>query len=850
MATDADPESDESTKWSIWAIAAGVLLAMLFGAILVAGIRGCATLDPKETARLEAERKKKEEEEKKKKTEFEIAPPVVLPSEPTSAAQYVKPGHWATATQKMRSNFREFVGESRTAVVDKQGIPYPVNQTPYNLVTFRPVALAKAQPKNIENTFFVPQTSESVQFSAEIVERGLGLRIDVPLMPLSRMPSFQYHFVILAKEPSRYTFVKTLDSVSVPYGGETEFDTRADQLHYRVDQLDVRQSIPLADNPLTWTSIAYILWDEVDPHHFTPAQEKALVDWLHWGGQLIVNGPDSLDLLKGSFLEPYLPARNAGPRALAAGDAAFTEINDRWMISTTLVRGEPLRPTAPWSAIKLEMVPGAQALPDTGELLVERSVGRGRIVVSAMQLSERDLINWRSGFESLFNACLLRRPPRIYKEGTAGPVLHWFGDEFKDRRLDARLTTTLNYFSRDLGVSTAYEFQDVPDEFNQFNQFGQPQTIREYRPPAGDGGLGAWNDFSATAKAARGALRTAAGVEVPGSSFVVVCLAVYLAVLVPLNWLVFHTMRRVEWAWIAAPIIAIAGTWVVVQQARLDIGFVRAHTEIAIVEQQPEHPRALASRYTALYTSLSTTYDLEFAALTTLAAPFPRAENDPNLSRMNRATLDFQRQDTVRLTGLPVSSASTNFVHSEQMFQLNGPIRLGTSKAGGNEQIENLSQFKLQSVAIVRRPTAGDRDQSVRGMWIGELLPSQSIAKTLLPVKDLKNPFVEERREEEQRKPGVRLDLEPMFKLALAPTNIDPGETRLVARVDEVLPGQTITPVASQVRGATLLVAHLGYAPLKDPIPDENTRREVKAAAEAELDLDMPAAEANPLFNN
>ena len=52
---------------------------------------------------------------------------------------------------------------------------------------------------------------------------------------------------------------------------------------------------------------------------------------------------------------------------------------------------------------------------------------------------------------------------------------------------------------------------------------------------------------------------------------------------------------------------------------------------------------------------------------------------------------------------------------------------------------------------------------------------------------------------------------------------------RLVARVDEVLPGETITPAASQVRGATLVVAHLEYARLPPPEKDQNTRRDIKA---------------------
>ena len=68
-----------------------------------------------------------------------------------------------------------------------------------------------------------------------------------------------------------------------------------------------------------------------------------------------------------------------------------------------------------------------------------------------------------------------------------------------------------------------------------------------------------------------------------------------------------------------------------------------------------------------------------------------------------------------------------------------------------------------------------------------------------------------------------------MFRLAVDPNHMKPGEERLVARIDEVLPGETITPSASQVRGATLIVAHLNYAPLPVPRKDLNTRRDIKA---------------------
>jgi hypothetical protein len=753
----------------------------------------------------------------------------------------------------MRANYRDFVGGSETAVWNKQDAPYPIDRTPFVLRSVRPVALSKGKPKNIECLFFVPQTNQKVNLATEIVERGLGLRI-LSGAVINAMPSYQYHFVVLAKEPTRYSYIKTLDSVDVPYHGETEFDATEDALHYRVEQLDVSKTISLSDNPLTWTTTAYILWDEVDPAVFTPAQERALVDWIHWGGQLIISGPDSLDLLKGSFLDRYLPARSSGPRRIVADDLA--QLNEDqlvngekigWLISTERVPGQPLLPTVPWSGVKLDIVDGAKALPYTGNLLAERQVGRGRIVVSAMQLSERDLINWKSGFESLFNACLLRRKPRVYREGIyGGPTLLWDATNdpsLSERRLDARLTTKLNFFARDSGVETAYRHEVIEDEqFQQYDQFGQPQSIREYRPPAASGGIGAWNDFSATANEARSALREAAGVEVPDSSFVVVCLVAYLTVLVPLNWLLFHTLGRIEWAWIAAPLIAIAGTWVVVEQARLDIGFVRAQTEIGLLEQQPGHPRAHLSRYTALYTSLSTTYDLEFGNLTTLAAPFPSSAEGNMLRGASHVPIDFQRHDSVRLTGLPVSSASTQLVHSEQMFALDGAIVLGKSSATNREQVENHTQFAWKSVAVISKPTAAELEDrpavKLKGAWIGELLPGRSVALSYHEHFDgTEQPFAEKRLDEERLQRSPRLNLEPMFRLAMNVEYMEPGEERLVARVDEVLPGETITPSASQVRGATLIVAHLRYAELDRPLADKNTRRDIKAAEQAEMDL-------------
>jgi len=171
------------------------------------------------------------------------------------------------------------------------------------------------------------------------------------------------------------------------------------------------------------------------------------------------------------------------------------------------------------------------------------------------------------------------------------------------------------------------------------------------------------------------------------------------------------------------------------------------------------------------------------------------------------------------------------------MLALDGPIQLGRSAARGGNQVENRTRFELHSACVVRRPLPEDRvppDVRLYGKWIGQMLPGQSAAYSLQPLHLEKNqvPFRQDRADEEKLQGGNRLNLEPMFRLALDPQHMEPGEVRLVARVDEVLPGETITPAASQIRGATLIVAHLAYAPLPPPEKDRNTKRDIKPDAD------------------
>ncbi|WP_145280812.1 hypothetical protein [Pirellulimonas nuda] len=805
------------------------------------GCKGCEPETPQAKAARELKDAEEQERERiarlqreKAAEPFEIAAPVPLPNETDLALLLVKPGHWTAVSQKMESKLEDWVGESTQELLDKQDRPIAVPRTAFSIRSTRPVALPKQQVKQIDTVLFPAPSDEPTRIISRLSDRGGGVRRTDGPLPLSPMLAHQYNLVVLAKEPARYTFLKSLYAVNAPFSGfEPESligSTLPFPRQYRVVTPKLDGQPPIPDAPLCWTSIAYVVWDEVDPDTLSPQQRTALVDWLHWGGQLVISGPDSLGLLRQSFLDPYLPAEGDGAVSMTA--RTLGPLSDAFLVGRR--QAAALRPTTPWSGVKLTRRPGAAAVPGCGDLVIERPVGRGRVVVTAFQLAERDLLNWSGGAENFFNAALLRRPGRKflsrekYSVGSdSGVVVEWLAGE--PTRVSAADNTRVRYFVRDThadgDAAVTFKPQVVAGggRFNAFPGF-EEQPIEELTPPTFSGGYGAWNDFSAASSAAREALREAAGVNVPGRGFVLACLGIYLLLIGPVNWAFFQTLGRVELAWIAAPILAVLATWVVVRQAQLDIGFVRAQTEVAILEAQPDYPRGCLTRYTALYTSLATTYQMEFEDGSAVAAPFAARDDFTLLPGESLSPVEFSRQERVRLRNLFVSSASTGMAHSEQMIDLGGAVSL-TKSSAGLPQITNRTQHTLSSLALVERQD-GQKDAPLRGCWIGELLPGQSAAVSMQPVLSADGaPFLKERAAEDAQ--AERLNLEPLFELALSRELLEPGSARAVARINRAIDGLTVTPQASQQQGATLLVAHLRHAPPPAPEGDANAPSDI-----------------------
>ena len=428
-----------------------------------------------------------------------------------------------------------------------------------------------------------------------------------------------------------------------------------------------------------------------------------MLDWLHWGGQLILSGPDTLDSPPRQFSRPLSARPHRRRRKLEAADLA--ELN---AFSGKAIR--PLRPVRAWSGVRLKKHPQAQFLPGSGELLAERRVGRGRIVASAFRLSDRELIDW-PGCDEFFNAMLLRRPPRKYvgRAPTAaccssGPTA---GSGSTPPAPPGSATSPATPASP--CAEYAADVLAPTDEFGPEHRAVQtawspPPAGRDWRPGTTST---PWPRPPAPRSRPPPASRSPTAPSCSGSS------RRTCSCWCRCNWAVFRALGRVEWAWAAAPVIALVCTGTVIRLAQLDIGFVRSQTEVAVAELQADYGRAHLTRYNALYTSLATNYAFTCDDPGGVVLPLPTVAR-PDEFRMSLGqevrSLTYRRDEAPSLLGFHVGSNSTGLVHSEEMFDLGGGISLAESPDGTLPAAE---PHRLE--AARGRPGAEDRRRRVAG---------------------------------------------------------------------------------------------------------------------------------------
>ena len=743
---------------------------LILSLISITGCSGCQSQEEKDKQaakeKLEKEKKEKEKKKKKKrKPDFESMAPIVLPgivNDPIKMQRkatlvrndpiqkeidemrsrsrrknYAKPGHWQDVRYQANANHYDIEGQLYSGAVPSGAANrfLPVEGTKYTPIVTRPAALPKGKWKTFDSSLFIPLREET--YSSTNVRCGFNRSNGTAtnflnFNSIKSMSPDQHHLVLLTNRQDIYQYLEKAPSIQMP---GTDADNRDYRSSYIIIPSDPQFPVPLPRQSLYWTTIAYIIWDDLDPDRLDPAQQTAMIDWLHFGGQLILSGPDCVQRLENSFLSQYLPAQSEKAVNLTSEDLAT--LNSKWSLPEKNAKGKTrdlrILKNTPLLGVNFQAHPEANFIKGSGDLVVERQLGRGRIVATSFSLSAPAVRSWFS-FDSFLNNVLLRRPPRRFYENTneytAWDLLgfRWLNDSAPMR--EPLLQSSLRFLSRDLSASgtsleSSGDYQlgrdtdESEDESSQYYGYSydyETTTSRsgnrnlqdnwhyggyDYDPQSGIGG---WSDFDAVANAARATLQDAAGITPPSGNFILKLLAGYLFVLVPLNWAIFRLMGKVEYAWVAAPIIAIIGAVVVIRMASLDIGFSRSNTQIALLEIPAEYERGHLTEYSALYTSLSTAYRMELDGDGAMALPFPSNRNK-KYSPREQVPLSIDKASANTLSGLQIQSNTTELIHAEHLFDAGGKVRLKIDDSGEMTLINGTSlTFKNVLIAAGTKP--------------------------------------------------------------------------------------------------------------------------------------------------
>tara|TARA_R110002073_G_scaffold60209_3_gene151173 strand:- start:4537 stop:6990 length:2454 start_codon:yes stop_codon:yes gene_type:complete len=785
-----------------------LLLALLCSTLIV-GCDGCRSTPSAE------------EEEKKKATlpDFTSAPAQAFPADSAPIGGGIKPGHWFSASEVLKSNREDVRGQLESwARLGKTSSPD--SQTPRNaLVNVRPIVLPKGQQRRFDYRNLAPLPSgdsKNVFLSSQLYSGGRGLVYDSLPDVFQFLSQEEYFFIILTNRPERFAKLIGADWQR-PYRSEAEFAGKA--ANYRIVIPDTDEVLPIAETMLDWTSTAVVLWDDISADSLTPGQTTAIADWIHFGGQLIVNGADGSDAIADSPLVDLLPLLPRGNIELAPESA--TELLKTWSVKTdrsTEAQSALLQSETARVAVDGNLAADADDVTGTGNLILQRRIGRGRVVQSRFDLMSDWISNWDS-YNSFFNAVILQRPRRQFVEIDADVLLKHQYVDFQRYDADPTMNTTFRIATRDalLAPSTPNPVAGDPvagDPAIPGKKTDDDTAAAEVSPlgkiPAKNMlsrdqwtrvdpvmGIGGWNSASDAVNLTQAILRNESGIVIPPSSLVVRSLGFYLLALVPLNYLVFRLFGKLEYAWLAVPLIAIAGAIWVARSAQLDIGFARSQTELAILETQPGYERGHLARVIAIYNSLSSTYDMQFSTVDAVANAIPQSKTNPADEPLRFRT-DFE--EGPMLSGVAVGSNQTQMVRAEQIVDLGGGIYLD------GETLVNGTEYDLLDSFVVAK-TADDQTQlAVVGLC-------SAGSKTKLRFRDDATVKVSA---------DLPLQVSRVMSAFLADKSVPADSSRLVGRIEESIPGMTVTPQANQRSSQTVVVANLRFPPSPEPQSDVN----------------------------
>ncbi|TWU42680.1 hypothetical protein [Novipirellula artificiosorum] len=770
------------------------LFFLLLSSLLIAGCEGCRS-DPTQ-----------EEEEKKKAplAAFTAKPTRVFPDGMVTPDGLVKPGHWLTASQQIRSNKEDSRGELQTQVAISAGTAQAANRIDSPLQNVRPVVLPKGQQRRFDYRVLAPRAKTATQrMLLDSTFVASGRTSTFPTSPQPRefktLSSEEYFFVILTARPERFAKLQVADWRR-PFRSDLDFESKAANYHIVIPRSGELQ--PLSETMLDWTSTAVLLWDDVSPDALTPGQLRALRDWVHFGGQLIVNGAIASESIANTAAADLLPIRPRGNVELDSDAGA--ELLSKWAVATDRSTDNQIALLKSQSGrIAVEGLEAEDALPidGTGGLILARRAGRGRVVQTRFDLMSDWMTNWQS-YDSFFNAVILDRPRRQLTSKEMSLVQRYIDldrtDTHPTMNTKFRLASRDDVLRRQLPELVLDEREAGPRTPSPRAEIAKPaesiDVLTRVDPFAG---TSSWSSDSDTISLCEDILKRESGIEIPSSQLVIRSLGFYLLALVPVNYLVFRLLGRLEYAWLATPVIALVGAIWVARAARLDIGFARSQTEIAVLETQPSYPRAHLSRVVAIYNSLSSQYDFGFKTVDA-AADALRPSRDSTSSRPMVFRTDFD--EGPHLAGVAVDSNDTEMIHVEQILDLGGGIYQR------DDQLFNDTDYELLDAMVSAKDDAGQ----VRVAVLGSVLPNSKAKLRFRSADQVSVPN------------NLPLQSRRLMSRLLNSAAIPEASARMVARIDASMPTMSVVPQANQATAQTVVLAHLSHPPFRKRQADVN----------------------------
>ncbi|MEO8270283.1 MAG: hypothetical protein ABI557_11230, partial [Aureliella sp.] len=286
----------------------------------------------------------------------------------------------------------------------------------------------------------------------------------------------------------------------------------------------------------------------------------------------------------------------------------------------------------------------------------------------------------------------------------------------------------------------------------------------------------------------------------------------------------FKLLGRLEFAWLAAPLLALVGVGVVTRVASLDIGFARRTTEISLLELHGSYPRGHLTQFIALYTSLSTNYAVDFPENGSLVLPmgdFVRARRRA-AAAVRTVRSNYGRSSGVTLEPLTVYSNSTEMLHAEQVVGLSGGVVLGQS-ANERPAVKNETGLPLHACLVLHCAAAG----SIEFCWVDELASGQAFTLEFTPlINDNLWQRWESRSSTQATLPETPTDdddslwIGGLLREIASKTPLLPGQMRLIGYTDERPGDLKVLPIEDQFDGRCVVVAHLNPPRLEQVQPD------------------------------